>query len=242
MKSRAEFAQSLATKELTHEERAIALLWFYRESQEFDERTAGELAADLHDEGFPKPNVSRLGAGLRRSRLTTRGSRQVSFKIDVRRLDDLRAEYGELAEFRKIAVADTVLPSEWFKGTRPYLEKLAYQINGSYEYGFYDGCAALCRRLMETLIIDVYVNSKRHHEIQRDGVFLPLDQLIKHIQGDKAVPIGRNSPKTYSEVKQIGDTAAHDRVYITNALDIDDVKQRYRTVIQELLELGGYNS
>jgi hypothetical protein len=51
--------------------------------------------------------------------------------------------------------------------------------------------------------------------------------------------LGRNTPKTMSEVKQLGDTAAHDRTYITPQVDIDDIKARLRRMIAELLEKAG---
>ena len=35
--------------------------------------------------------------------------------------------------------------------------------------------------------------------------------------------------------KELGDTAAHDRVYITGKQDIDDMKARYRRMIRDLL-------
>ena len=44
-----------------------------------------------------------------------------------------------------------------------------------------------------------------------------------------------------TEIKQLGDTAAHDRVYITRQGDIDDIKQKYRRLLQELLSLSGIN-
>lgn len=75
MKTRADFARLLAEKQLSHLERAVALLWYYRHTQEYEERSASELAGDLRDEGFPKPNVTRLAADLRRSRDTARGKR-----------------------------------------------------------------------------------------------------------------------------------------------------------------------
>jgi hypothetical protein len=66
MVSRSQFAQRLAKLSLSHTDRAIALLWYYRETQSYDERSPSELAGDLHDEDFPKPNVTRLAKDLRR--------------------------------------------------------------------------------------------------------------------------------------------------------------------------------
>ena len=86
MRTRADFAQALAQLKLSHVARAVALLWYYRHTQEYEERSAAELAADLHDEGFPKPNVTRLSRALTRTKDTARGKRAETFQVDVRRL------------------------------------------------------------------------------------------------------------------------------------------------------------
>ncbi len=239
MADRTRFAKAIASLELSHTERAISFLWYYRQTQEFEERTASELANDLHDEGFPKPNVTRLNRDLARSRLTIKGRRTGSFQIDVRRLADLEGKYGEFLRTKKVEVQDSVIPADWVTGTRVYLERLVHQINGSYEYGFYDACATMSRRLMESLIIEVYINDGRHHEIQNDGVFLGLERLIAYVRSDKKLTLGRNTPKTMTEIKQLGDTAAHDRVYITSKQDIDDLLARYRRMLQDLLSACG---
>ena len=51
MADRSRFAKGIASLELSHTDRAISFLWYYRQTQEFEERTASELANDLHDEG-----------------------------------------------------------------------------------------------------------------------------------------------------------------------------------------------
>ena len=96
MKSRTDFCADLANLNLTHSERAVALLWLYRQTQEFEERAAADLATDLHDEGFPKPNVTRLRDDLRKSKYVVRGKRTGTFQLDVRRIADLDTEYMEL--------------------------------------------------------------------------------------------------------------------------------------------------
>jgi hypothetical protein len=225
----------LADLTLSHVERAVALLWYYRQSQEFEERTAAELSIDLHDEGFPKPNITRLREDLVKSRYTISGHRKGSFQLDLRRLSELDLKYGDILKIKKVEVGNSIIPNDWVSGTRKYLEDLTLQINGCYEYEFYDGCATLCRRLMESLIIETYIAEKRHHEIQDNGVFFALERLIGCICSNSRITLGRNTRKTMMEIKQLGDTAAHDRVYITHKQDIDDVKGRYRQMIKELL-------
>lgn len=51
--------------------------------------------------------------------------------------------------------SDTILPRELFEKTRGYIERVGVQINGSYDHGYYDCCAVMCRRMAETLIIEV---------------------------------------------------------------------------------------
>ena len=239
MADRSRFAKGIASLGLSHTDRAIALLWYYRQTQEFEERTASELANDLHDEDFPKPNVTRLSRDLTRSRSTIKGQRKGSFQIDVRRLSDLEEKYGQFLATKKVDVGDSVVLNDWVKGTRIYLERLVHQINGSYDYGFYDACATMSRRLMESLIVEIYIHNGRHHEIQNDGMFLGLERLIAHVRADKQLTLGRNTPKTMTEVKQLGDTAAHDRVYVTSKQDIDDLLARYRRMLQDLLAASG---
>ena len=88
---------------------------------------------------------------------------------------------------------------------------------------------------MESLIIEIYLRAGRHHEIQANGVFFGLEQLVAHVRVDKTLALGRNTPKTMTEIKQLGDTAAHDRTYVTIKQDIDDVRPRFRRMIQALL-------
>jgi len=242
MRTRADFARALAQMDLSHVERAVALLWYYRHAQEYEECSASELAIHLHDEGYPKPNVTRLAADLRQSRDTARGKRPGTFQVDVRRVPALDEVYLPLLGTKRVKVSGAVLPGDVVAGTRGYLEQLAHQINGTYDSGFFDASAVLCRRLMESLVIEVYVHRGRHHEIQQNGVFISLDRLLAHIRGDHTVVLGRATPKTMDEVKHLGDTAAHDRTYITTQVDIDEMKARYRKMIVELLSLAGIRS
>ena len=83
MKSRTEFLQQISGNDVTHSDRAIALIWFYRETQQYEERSAAELAKDLREEGFAQINVSRLDDNLRRSRFLVRGRQERTFQINM---------------------------------------------------------------------------------------------------------------------------------------------------------------
>src|SRR5437867_3154512 len=101
MKTRAEFMRELAPLDLSELERTVALLWYYRQSQDFEERTASELADDLHEEGYPRPNVTRLHRQLARSRFTMRGRRPGTYQVDVRRVAELDDRFSKLLGLRQ---------------------------------------------------------------------------------------------------------------------------------------------
>ena len=69
--------------------------------------------------------------------------------------NDIVTTYKPSSEGEK-AKSDLVLVSSIFNNTRGYIERVVNQINGSYEKGWYDCCAVMTRRLLETLIIETY--------------------------------------------------------------------------------------
>jgi len=236
--ARKKFAAQLAKIKLKHVDRAVAFLWFYRQTQDFEERSAKDLADDLHQEGFPRPKTTRLHKELTKDKRTTKGHRAGTFQLDVRQIAELDKAYAPLLKLKQVEVIDGVLPSEWVAG-HLYLERMVYQINGAYEYRFFDCCAVLCRRMMESLIIQVFLSKGLGDEIRQDGLFIRLEQLIGKITKHQTISLGRNTPTAMKDIKSLGDTAAHHRDYITPQQDIDDLKFKIRRTIQELISQAG---
>lgn len=243
MSDRRQFCVRLIGGNLSEIENAIGLLWFYRQTQEFENRTAAELAADLHEEGLARPNVTRLHERLAKSPLTTKGRRAKSFQINARKIDDIEKKFSPFLKVRTSPITNSVVPYDWVKGTRKYLESLVHQINSCFDLAHYDAAAVLCRRLMESLLIECYIHSNRKQVIQdAAGHFFMLEKLISTIAADRAITLGRNSVRTMVEVKEIGDRAAHDRTYTTQHEDLSGLASRYRGLISELLRLAGIRS
>src|SRR5262245_21872289 len=73
-----------------------------------------------------------------------------------------------------------ILAFAMVKGTRGYVERVVNQINGCYEKGWFDGCAVMMRRLIETLIIECFEKYRIDHKIKNaNGDFLYLGNLIE---------------------------------------------------------------
>lgn len=124
------------------------------------------------------------------------------------------------------------------KGTRSYIEKISNQINGCYEYGWFDACAVMIRRLLETLIIEVFEQYKIETKIKKNGDYLFLGDLINYALSETSWTLGRNARNALPKLKDIGDKSAHSRRFNAIRHDIDDIKYDLRTVLQELLVLA----
>lgn len=132
-----------------------------------------------------------------------------------------------------------VLPMSIVRNTRGYLEKVTNQINGCYEHAWYDGCAVMMRRLVETLIIEVF----EHHNISDriknpSGDFLFLRDLIDRTLNETTWNLSRNTKKALPRLKDVGDKSAHSRRYLAHRSDIDKVIDDLRVVAQEFVLLA----
>jgi hypothetical protein len=134
-----------------------------------------------------------------------------------------------------------LLPHSLVRGTRGYIERVVFQINGCYEKGWFDGCAVMMRRLIETLIIECFEKHGISNKIQdpKSGEFFFLRDLIDKLLQEPAWNLGRNSKQALPRLKSVGDQSAHSRRYIAHREDIDKVSHDFRTVCQELIYLAG---
>ncbi len=134
-----------------------------------------------------------------------------------------------------------ILPHSMVRGTRGYIEKIVFQINGCYEKGWFDGCAVMMRRLIETLIIECFEKHGVANKIknQTSGDFYYLADLIDQTLKETSWNLGRNSKQALPRLKSIGDKSAHSRRYNAHREDIDKLSTDFRDVCQELLYLAG---
>jgi hypothetical protein len=235
MVDRKQFTQEISQLNLTREEQAIALLWYYRHTQAFEERTASELASDLAEEHLGRPNVTVLHRDLSKSKQTVKGKRPKSFQLHTKFVSVLDDKYGHILQLKKVDLTPSVIPDSLVQATRPLLESMVRQINGCYNAGFFDASAVLIRRLIESLIIEVFIHNRLVQDIRVNNSFLMLDKLIVKICSHAQIQLGRNTPATLDDIKTLGDTAAHDRTYVTPIEDIDQLKLRIRHAVTDLL-------
>jgi hypothetical protein len=139
-----------------------------------------------------------------------------------------------------LASSQHVIFTSFVRGTRGYIESVANQINGSYENGWYDACAVMIRRLIETLIIEAFEHHRIANKIQNSsGDFLYLRDLIDKTLSETEWNLSRNTKQALRKLKDIGDKSAHSRRYVAQRGDLQPLLVDIRTVVQELLYVAG---
>ena len=125
------------------------------------------------------------------------------------------------------------------RGTRGYIEKVAHQANGNYSHGWYDACAVMLRRLLETLIIECYETYKIQERIKDEkGNYLFLKDLVERVLEENEWTLGRNVRSALPKLKELGDKSAHSRRFNAHRQDIDKHLSDIRDSIQELVALA----
>lgn len=151
---------------------------------------------------------------------------------------EVRTKIGPPAE-GELSKGQAVLPLSIVSKTRGYIEKIANQANGCYERGWYDACAVMLRRLLETLIIETFEHHKIDANIKNSaGDFYYLKDLIEITVKENSWNLGRNCKHAMPRLKDIGDRSAHSRRYIAHRADIDNLVPDIRVVVQELVYLS----
>jgi hypothetical protein len=133
-----------------------------------------------------------------------------------------------------------VFAPELVAGTRGYIESVAYQVNRTYESTCYDACAVMIRRLIETLIIEVFEAKGIADRIKDSaGDYLSLRDLISKMLSEQSLSLTRNMKKALPELKDVGDKSAHSRYFNAVRDDIDRLTPQVRLAVQELLAVAG---
>jgi len=222
---------SLCTKQA---DRAIALLWFAGRQDQTLGYTAREIANIIRDAGHPEQNVSRLDGALSADRRTA-AAKAGGWALRPAPRRELDNTYGKYACSAVLPASDSIVPMSLVSGTRGYIEKVCDQINKSFDTHLFDCTAVMCRRLLETLIIEVYEKEGRANEIRNGRHFIGLSDLITYLENDTALFISKPAMDALKSFKKLGDLSAHNRHYNARDTDINPQRAGIRLIVEELL-------
>lgn len=135
------------------------------------------------------------------------------------------------------------MPPTLADGSRPYIVNTVRQLNGCFESGWYDAAALMARKLVETLIVEVFEAHDLSATIKRpNGDFLRLEELVRHLLVEKRWNIGRTSATALRHAKWLADQAAHSRRFTVHRAELERIAPDLRIITQELVFLAGFDS
>lgn len=239
MEERKAFLTQIFKLNIKAPERYIAYLWYCSQESSFSGMTPTQIGSQIEQLGFGKQNITRIKDYLSKDKRTVKGQNN-NFLIHPTAKDALEQKYGGFLNSRPIPKYSGVIHPELFKNSRGYIIKVVDQVNASYQYDLFDCCAVMCRRLLETLIIECYENQGRSESIQdKDGIFFMFSGLLSMVENDTVLGLSRNSVQALREFKKLGDLSAHNRRFNARKPDIDQVKGGLRIASDELLHIAG---
>jgi hypothetical protein len=221
-------------------DRAVALLWHAGVTDPTRGMTARDIAGTLHSAGYPEQNTSRLDAQLKTDRRTVR-ARPSGWRITPQARLQLDDDFHFATAPRPLAHRDSVIPQDVVVGTRGYIERVVEQVNKSFDAQLYDCTAVMCRRLLETLIVEVYESKGRALDIKAaDGNFLMLSGLLDRLEKDSSIHVSRNGLAGLKAFKTLGDLSAHNRRFNARQSDIERIRDGLRVSVEELVHLASF--
>jgi len=231
-----DFLAALVSEELSAIDRVIAVIWFHGATAKNDDVPLRGLLAEIEEAGYGQQNLTRTSKALARDARVVKSNS--GFKIRATARAALDEKFLPFLAQRPIPVSSSVVPADLFAGRWSYVERVVAQLNASYDASLYDCSAVMCRRLVETLLIEVFEMLDRANEIKApDGQFFMLAGLVAVAASDSGLSLGRNSKQALKALKELGDLAAHNRRFNARKSDIDSVKSGLRIVAEELLNI-----
>lgn len=158
-----DFLNAISEMRITHVERAMALLWFYSTDNNDSVPSLKELCYQIEQAGFAKQNFTRLRKAFIKDRRVVKSGKE-AFKINPKSYAKFEELYSSYLKCRPIPQTDPVISASLFQNAKGYILKVVVQLNASYHYSLFDCCAVMCRRLLETLIIEAYEALNRTDE------------------------------------------------------------------------------
>lgn len=234
-----EFCTKLAHLELSQVNRALSVLWFHDERQPDVTMSAGQLAKIIHETGLGNPHSTKLGESIKATGKVIATSSGYRLKVLAR--SEIRVWLESILGEVKPPIDHELgyLSRDVWKDTRGYIEKVCEQMNGCYQFEFYDAASVMMRRLVETLIIEAYEKLKRENEIKdSNGNYLMLRDLVARAVGQTPIGLGRDAKEALGKIKEMGDRSAHNRRYNAVKPDMDKAQSGLRVVVDELINIA----
>ena len=217
-------------------ERAKLLAFYLFQVEKQSVVTLKEICDLFYVHGFSQPNITRLKQNMLKSKSFVTTAEPGAFTLQGDELKELQQEHPEVHKLAyEVQAEEPVLPSVLYIPTTEYVEQLAKQINSSYQYQLYDGCALLMGRLIEVLLIEAYGHLGSKYELVAKGKQTNLNAIVHHTISKKGIRFSSEATTVLTTLQKLTDPSClPSGVSITRA-DLSHIKLHYKVLVEELL-------
>jgi len=235
------FAKIADLAKQTELEKVRRLSYYFHKTEGKRDFSAADVTTWFGTLHYHAPNTSRLMSRIASSKSFIRGAGKGEWRLHATDLDELQMLFpGVSSTSEDVISEDTVLPTSVYENTRGFVESLARQINASYEYNIFDGCAVLMRRLLEILLILSYEHHSNDQLIKLPGgSYKLLDQIISDAKQNASLKLTKDTKATLDTFRTLGNFSAHKIYYSCRRSDLKHSLAGFRTTIEELLYKSG---
>lgn len=123
---------------------------------------------------------------------------------------------------------------------RGYLVSIGRQMNGCYASGWFDGCAVMMRRLLESVIIEAFEARGLDAKIKSGPAddFFQLTALVNAALAESSWNLPRNVKQGLPNLRDLGHRSAHNRYYLAKKPDIDGMLGAYRETVEAFMHIA----
>jgi len=130
------------------------------------------------------------------------------------------------------------IPIEIVDGSRGYVVNVTRQINRCFQGECYDAGAVMIRRLLETLIIEVFEKKGLANNIKdQSGNYLMFADLVNRLINTVETPVGKTTRKELPIIAVVLNNCAHSRSFNISKAQLVQYQAFIVITIQELMIL-----
>lgn len=235
-----DFIEATSAGKQPEARRATLVCYFEYKENQTNSFSMSDISTMLQHAGYCAPNKSRLSSALVKSQRAFLLDPKGNLMFRPAALQQLDRDYGQLwNDCKTIESSSELIDEVKFCGKEHSIDSLIKQINHCYNANCFDACAVLMRRVFEILIVFTYQKFGISAEIKdSNGNYHQLETLVNKIISNATIDLGRIK-KDFHLIRLVGNYSAHGLTYIAGKKDIDDIKLRYRVMLDELFSKSG---
>lgn len=163
----------------------------------------------------------------------------VADRRDLRRHVEMLAKSEIEPTLKSLNRVETeFIPMEIVDNSRGYVINVARQANRCFQSDAYDACGVMVRRLLETLIIEVFEKKGIADKIKDSGGnFFMLTDLVNKLISTPETPVGRSTKKELPTIATVLNNCAHSRTFNISKTQLVQYQAFIVIAVQELMGL-----